>query len=525
MKTFNVLYDKNANLEDLVNSLTSLGVTIQSTLSSSNLLIVTAEDSSFSSTAGILHAEEDVAIDVTPEYYWHQYRISSPSLPMIDSYIPAHDGAGRVVYVVDSGINSELSEFSNATIENLYSYNSTYSDELSHGTSIASVIVGNSLGVSKKAIVKNVKIPVGSTTISILLSAFDAVLTDHLLTPSDVKVVNCSWTVPRSYLLDLKISELQQNNLLVVAAAGNQGAAAVNYSPVGLNTVIGVAASDAYDRVISWGGSASSNWGPEVDITAPGIDVDVLMSDGSIGTISGTSIAAAVVSAVAVQYIQAEPTNTASGIQDNIIANAVVDLLFRNETIYGTTPNRIVYISELGAFILPEQTYKIKNGESATFNISVRKPFRGLEWNGIPATNSVDPDRFSSFWPFVTLNSETEHEDVYTYSVTVSPVEVATGRYYLGLKATSTIDNKQTFVNDMFFVYNNDITECDDIDKSGYVYAMNENDEVVVTLAAECGGSGGCGKGYFCYLTGGNCCGCFTNGSTGCPYESPPCTS
>ena len=530
MKTFNVLYDKTVNLETLVASLEALGVVVQSTLPSSNLLIVTSGDASFASTSGVVHVEEDAVIDVTPEYHWHQLRVGSQGLPMRTTFFSAHDGANKIVYIVDSGINSELSEFSDAMSENrivkLYSYNGTYTDEMSHGTSVASVIIGNTLGVSPKAVVKNVKIAVGSTTVSALLSAFDAVLADHLSTSSSVKVVNCSWTVARSYLLDLKISELQQNNLVVVAAAGNQGAAAVNYSPVGLSTVIGVAASDAYDRVISWGGSASSNWGPEVDITAPGIEVDALMSDGSIGTVSGTSIAAAVVSAAAVQYIQAEPTNTASGIQDNILANAVADVLFRNESIYGTTPNKMLYVAELGPFILPEQTYKIKNGESATYEISVRKPFRGLTMNGFNVSTSENPDELQSFWPFVTVNSEMENDEHYTYSITVAPSGITAGRYLLGLK-TTTSSGQYHLINDMFYVYDNDIAECNGMDKNSYVYAQNSSGDVVVTLAAECNAAGGCAKGYTCCQSG-NCCYCQQGGCGGqnvCPYTSPPCTT
>ncbi len=113
-----------------------------------------------------------------------------------------------------------------------------------------------------------------------------------------------------------KVSDFGKKAGLAFAAAGNTGVEADTLSPVGLDTVIGVAASDAYDRVISWGSGLSSNWGPEVDLTAPGVDVPIINLNGGYTTGSGTSIAAAIVSGVVAQYIKNNNSLTAQQIQN-----------------------------------------------------------------------------------------------------------------------------------------------------------------------------------------------------------------
>ena len=88
-------------------------------------------------------------------------------------------------------------------------------------------------------------------------------------------------------------------------AAGNNDADANNYSPGGFDNVLSVSALADFDGVPG-GGAAStcrtdqddtladfSNWGPEVDIVAPGVCIlsTYPLEQGEYGTISGTSMA------------------------------------------------------------------------------------------------------------------------------------------------------------------------------------------------------------------------------------------
>ena len=88
-------------------------------------------------------------------------------------------------------------------------------------------------------------------------------------------------------------------------AAGNNDADARNYSPGGFNNVLSVSALADFNGLPGGSGSPTcrtdqddtladfSNWGPEVDIAAPGVCIlsTYPLEQGTYGTISGTSMA------------------------------------------------------------------------------------------------------------------------------------------------------------------------------------------------------------------------------------------
>lgn len=88
-------------------------------------------------------------------------------------------------------------------------------------------------------------------------------------------------------------------------AAGNDDADARNYSPGGFNNVLSVSALADFDGIPGGLGSPTcrtdqddtladfSNWGPEVDVAAPGVCIlsTYPLEQGEYGTISGTSMA------------------------------------------------------------------------------------------------------------------------------------------------------------------------------------------------------------------------------------------
>ncbi|KIL49824.1 S8 family serine peptidase [Jeotgalibacillus soli] len=102
------------------------------------------------------------------------------------------------------------------------------------------------------------------------------------------------------------IQYAHQRGVLVVAAAGNDN---VNYPsyPASYNNVISVASTTASD-----GRSYFSNFGPYVDIAAPGSSVYSTLPFDWYGEMSGTSMASPVVAGVAALVLASEPqlTNT-----------------------------------------------------------------------------------------------------------------------------------------------------------------------------------------------------------------------
>jgi hypothetical protein len=499
MPNFNIVYQKGS-ANQVLSALPS-DVQIITHLEKLHVLTVeAANDTALREIPGVIGVglDEQLTAEIATEP-WHKLRICSSNLPMRTEYITKNTGSDVVVYLVDSGVNI-IGDLETANIENLHSFDGTFNDTLNHGTGVASLIVGTTLGVSKDAHLKIVKIPMNvAVNVSTLLTAFDAILSDHILTP-DVKVVNCSWVIAKNEILDLKIQELQNEGLLVVAAAGNTVSNANDYSPVGLDTVLGVAASDAYDRVVNWGPGSGSNWGTEVDITAPGIDVDVLNNDGTIITTSGTSLAAAVVSGAAAQFIVEHPTYTAQQIQTEIITKAGMDLLFRNESVYGTTPNVLLRIPYYGdIFEGTPSSAEAKKGETTRVAITAHTVVATITIDDIIINGSLRP-------PYDWVSFDIESKEL-IFSPTV---DVPTAKYvvmYAGKNANAELISNGVILVDVF-----NLSPAENVNNETYFNKV-ENGVVVVKPAfcvayVSCPNGNECfddGKGGTCYCGSGTC--------------------
>lgn len=481
MVKYNVIYDKNVDINVLQSELESAGTVIHDVFSNIGVLTLSAESTSFSEVSGVITFEIDSEVTPVESFEWHQLRVVSEGLPMTNFYKVKNYGNGVNVYVVDSGIDDTHPEFSHTTVNKLFSYNSDFTPTNGHGTSVASVIAGKTLGISKHVNLHDVKIPTGSsTTYSVLLAAFDAILNHHDV--ASVAIVNCSWLVPKSQILDLKIAELYADNLVVVAAAGNTGVAADDYSPVGLNMVLGVGASDAYDRVISWGEGALSNFGPEVDVFAPGIDVNVADISGGMLEASGTSIAAGVVSGALAQHIVENPSMNASAIQTHLIEQCSIDILFRNEITYGTTPNRLVRAATLSSIITGPNEVSIQKGTSHEIVLEYNNLYATqLQFNGIPNEGGG----FTSLPSWITVDGT---------KLTINPpVDLPSATYRIVTRALDSENNKVETKHMFLKIYTSAPEEAVE---SYRFFTENINSEVSV-ITAFCG--------YACYANYGVC--------------------
>lgn len=95
--------------------------------------------------------------------------------------------------------------------------------------------------------------------------------------------------------------------LKLFAAAGNDGGP-VSY-PAAYSSVMAVAATDRYDERPWW-----SNYGPELFISAPGVDIYSTYKRGGYATMSGTSMAAPHVAGTLALNLNADLAATADNI-------------------------------------------------------------------------------------------------------------------------------------------------------------------------------------------------------------------
>src|SRR5207253_120389 len=107
-----------------------------------------------------------------------------------------------------------------------------------------------------------------------------------------------------------------EHNVVVVAATGNDASANVTY-PAGDRGVIGVANTDQGDAL-----NATSNYGADTFIAAPGTSISTTALSGSYAFVSGTSAASAEVAAAAALLRAADPTATNGQIVNRLAESA-----------------------------------------------------------------------------------------------------------------------------------------------------------------------------------------------------------
>lgn len=404
-------------------------------------------------------------------------------------YTPHNAGAGGHVYLVDTGLYAEHEQFTGRTINNLYSnFGADFSDNTGHGTAVASVIIGNTLGVSKDATLHVVKLfdtATGNITVGEIVDALDEVLAHHSgLSPSQVKVVCLPWVTPQNNFLDNKITEMNASNLVVVAAAGNDGVDVNTVSPAGVEVVLTVGSYDQDFSVTSftnvpWTDPTtpySNNYGAALDIFALGVDISCAAKTATdaYGLFSGTSISAGLVAGAAVQWANQLPSKNSSELKDIILQEGHLKgsrvLGFEEgSTISTANVNRSVLtvslVNQITLGNLPSgRILNVQLGQTAT---------KDLELNLVDGTD-FSTLNFAPLPHWASLDVSTGILTVDTESIDPS---LAPGMYLFGIKGTI---NGTTVVEEYSIgLYNTSISELDGAIQYYYDEDTDSYDEVV----------------------------------------------
>ena len=136
----------------------------------------------------------------------------------------------------------------------------------------------------------------------------------------NVAAVNCSWGSSDSGGFGAAVDEVLASDVMIIHAAGNSGENAVDF----LGSKAGVMSVAATDQ--NGAGADFTNFGDYVEISAPGVDITSLWvgpdpNTAYYATLSGTSMAAPHVSAVAALLESLNPGLTASQKFSLMVAN------------------------------------------------------------------------------------------------------------------------------------------------------------------------------------------------------------
>ncbi|MGV8082048.1 MAG: S8 family serine peptidase [Coriobacteriia bacterium] len=219
------------------------------------------------------------------------------------------DGAGVTVAIVDSGIDLIHPEFTGRinTVDDYDFVNgdSTALDDEGHGTHVAGIVAAamnnatgshGVVGVADECTILPIKV------ISTKGTSTAAQVADGIMWAADhgADVINLSLgSESYSKAVDQAVLYAVAKDIVVVAASGNDSAYGILY-PARLDNVIGVGATTSLDERSSF-----SNYGPGLDVCAPGSEILSTYPTSTYAYASGTSMAAPHVSGV-VALLRAE---------------------------------------------------------------------------------------------------------------------------------------------------------------------------------------------------------------------------
>ncbi|WP_371798881.1 S8 family peptidase [Streptomyces sp. NBC_01707] len=253
---------------------------------------------------------------------------------------PDSAGEGVTAYVIDTGIRVTHKEFEDRASSGFDAVDNDDSadDGNGHGTHVAGTIAGATFGVAKKTKIVAVRVldDSGSGTTEQVVAGIDWVTAHH----EGPSVANMSLGGGADPALDAAVQKAIASGVTFAVAAGNESADAGEGSPARVPEAITVASSTVDDEQSSF-----SNYGPVVDIYAPGSDITSSWndSDDATNTISGTSMATPHVVGAAAVYLAGHPDATPAEVATALTDGATPDAI-SNAT--EGTPNKLLKIVE-----------------------------------------------------------------------------------------------------------------------------------------------------------------------------------
>ncbi|MDX3071788.1 S8 family peptidase [Streptomyces sp. MI02-7b] len=230
-------------------------------------------------------------------------------------------GADVTSYIIDTGIDFAHEEFGGRAVPgyDVVGDGQQGADCNGHGTHVAGTVGGAHSGVARGTRLVSVRVLGcdGSGSIASVVAGVNWVA-EHAVKPA---VANLSVGGPHTEASERAVEGLAAAGVFPVVAAGNGDTDACGTSPAGAPDAFTVAAADESDRKAEF-----SNWGPCVDINAPGTNITSAARGGGFARMSGTSMAAPHVTGVAALYKDTHGDVSTAALAAWLTANATPDV-------------------------------------------------------------------------------------------------------------------------------------------------------------------------------------------------------
>lgn len=261
---------------------------------------------------------ETAYVPSDPEYarQWHLQRIGMPA-----AWDISKGNSAITVAVIDSGVQVNHPDLKGKIISpiNMLTGNvDTVADE--HGTHVAGIIAASINNSGIAGIAPNVKIMPINVFSGDSASIYDIIRGVYYAADHKANIINLSLGgTYYSQSLRNAINYASSKGVVLVAAAGNDSSNLLTY-PAAFPGVIGVSATNGRDEITSF-----SNFGSYIDIAAPGEMIFSTVTGSSYNYMSGTSMAAPVVSGVSALILSKNPFLTPGDVE-SILKRSAYDL-------------------------------------------------------------------------------------------------------------------------------------------------------------------------------------------------------
>lgn len=275
-------------------------------------------------------------LSVTPLQYPAQYSVAKLGLPGVHAQ---SQGAGTIIAVLDTGADDSHGALAGrllAGVNFIHNNSNTgdvpdfldndgdglFDEMVGHGTFVCGLIA--LVAPDAKLLPVKVLDSDGRGTSFNVAKGMDYAISQG------ADIVNASLgTMGDNLVLDLTTQWASNAGVLVVAAAGNESTSSNKWSPASSPWSIAVAATDAQDVRAPF-----SNYGPHIDLCAPGVGIVSSVPGGGYGVSEGTSFAAPLVSGTLALVRSLTPQATPTSIRDAVYSTAV-DISVQNPSYPG----------------------------------------------------------------------------------------------------------------------------------------------------------------------------------------------